>query len=439
MMRLDNRSLSHGEIFMGIINFFAIIFYNCVLLSGTKYIVAKELSFTLLNRLSGAPKSPVLVFTLSIVLFLVLIALMYIHAHLKSDNEHDLEFLIVELFVAMMIIMVTNDSYNGIILFVAADTYYHTEHRKYWYLCTILCSLLWLFSQNGFMDTLYRMPSINDYIAFFPVGKRIAVLFIKNLITSVNTITFIVFLINIILWEHKLLDLAEEKIQIAAKVNSDLEHYVQLIEKIAEDNERKRIARELHDTLGHVLAGISAGLEAGILLLKFDMERAVTQLEKVQESLREGTADVRRSLQKLRPNALEQKSFMEALEYMIEDYRQLTALDIQLHEEWYGVKLSERAEAMLYRVVQESITNSLRHGHANTIEINLFTNTDGFIVTIQDDGVGFDELHYGYGLTQMKERLADIGGKVEFINAGGFRTYIEIPRNEGVMDNDENQ
>ena len=84
-------------------------------------------------------------------------------------------------------------------------------------------------------------------------------------------------------------------------------------------------------------------------------------------------------------------------------------------------------------MIQESITNSVRHGHAKTIWIELLEE-ESYVMTIQDDGVGFDELYYGYGLKQMQERLMIIGGSVRFENRDGFYTHIEIPKIGGRHD-----
>lgn len=85
---------------------------------------------------------------------------------------------------------------------------------------------------------------------------------------------------------------------------------------------------------------------------------------------------------------------------------------------------------MIFRVIQESMTNSLRHGHAKMIQIDLLTNQN-YLIILQDDGVGFKELHIGYGLMQIKERLAIIGGRVTFDGTNGFKTVIIIPKIKG--------
>ena len=113
----------------------------------------------------------------------------------------------------------------------------------------------------------------------------------------------------------------EEELRMAARANTELESYIGLSEKIAEDRERKRIAREIHDTLGHALTGISAGIDAVQVLIDVDTKVAKKQLQSVSAVVRNGIQDVRRSLDKLRPGALEKGSLREALLKMIEDLK----------------------------------------------------------------------------------------------------------------------
>ena len=88
-------------------------------------------------------------------------------------------------------------------------------------------------------------------------------------------------------------------------------------EKITEDRERRRIAREIHDTIGHALTGISAGIDAVTVLIDLDPEHAKKQLSSVSNVVREGIVDVRRSLNKMRPGALENRTLKDALEKML--------------------------------------------------------------------------------------------------------------------------
>ena len=203
-----------------------------------------------------------------------------------------------------------------------------------------------------------------------------------------------------------------------------------LSEKIAEDRERKRIAREIHDTLGHALTGISAGIDAVGVLIDIDPGRAKTQLQSVSTVVRDGIKDVRGSLNKLRPGALEDHTLRDAVLKLVHEYQAISHLQVDLTYDWDEVDLDVMVEDTVFRVIQESMTNSVRHGHANYMKIS-FLVEDAYVMILQDNGVGFDQLQVGYGLKQMRERVSILGGRIEFANQNGFYTRIELPKEKG--------
>ena len=216
----------------------------------------------------------------------------------------------------------------------------------------------------------------------------------------------------------------------AAQANTELNNYLAVTEKIVEDRERKRIASEIHDTLGHALTGISAGIDAVIVLIDFDQERAKGQLKAMSAIVRDSIRDVRRSLEKLRPGALEGRTLRDGLEKMTSDYQKLSKLKIDFSYDWGDVDLDMTKEDIIFRVIQESITNSLRHGHASQVSIRMVSDTYYHLI-IQDDGIGFEDMQLGYGLTQLRERLAIVGGKANFYSDKGFKTVVSIPKAKG--------
>ena len=117
-----------------------------------------------------------------------------------------------------------------------------------------------LLSNYDVLSLLIRTPDLDVYIGFFPASTRLVILFIKNCLVSLNIIIFIISLVTYIVYSvtenHKI----EEELLMASQANTRLKEYVAVSEKITEDRERRRIAREIHDTIGHALTGISAGL-----------------------------------------------------------------------------------------------------------------------------------------------------------------------------------
>lgn len=423
-----------------VINLFAIVYNASIYLFATNYVAAKGFSHSLLERLDAIPGSPSLIFWVSISLYACLLLVMYYRErHPNQLSVYD-KTTIIEILLMLVIFSVLHSSYNGLILLVFADIFYGSKEfnaskdKKYWFSFIILSFGMLLLSNYNLMSLFIKLPSLDTYIRFYPESVRFLLLFGKNFLYSLNIVVFMIsllfYILSAITERHRI----EEELRMAFQANRELNSYLALSEKIAEDRERKRIAREIHDTLGHALTGISAGIDAVKVLVDIDTNRAKVQLNNVSVVVRDGIRDVRGSLNKMRPGALENNTLKEALIKIIREYEAISNLEIHLLYKWDNIDLDIAKEDIVFRVIQESITNSVRHGHAKTIWIELLEEEEAYVMTIQDDGVGFDELYYGYGLKQMQERLMIIGGSVRFENRDGFYTHIKIPKIGGRHD-----
>ena len=433
------KSIFYSKIALMVINLFAIVYNASIYLFVTNYVAAKGFSHSLLERLDAIPGSPSLIFWVSISLYACLLLVMYYRErHPNQLSVYD-KATIIEILLMLVIFSVLHSSYNGLILLVFADIFYGSKEfnaskdKKYWFSFIILSFGMLLLSNYNLMSLFIKLPSLDTYIRFYPESVRFLLLFGKNFLYSLNIVVFMIsllfYILSAITERHRI----EEELRMAFQANRELNSYLALSEKIAEDRERKRIAREIHDTLGHALTGISAGIDAVKVLVDIDTNRAKEQLNNVSVVVRDGIRDVRGSLNKMRPGALENNTLKEALIKIIREYEAISNLEIHLRYEWDNIDLDIAKEDIVFRVIQESITNSVRHGHAKTIWIELLEE-ESYVMTIRDDGVGFDELHYGYGLKQMQERLMIIGGSVRFENRDGFYTHIEIPKIGGRHD-----
>lgn len=433
------KSIFYSKIALMVINLVAIVYNASIYLFATNYVADKGFSHSLLERLDAIPGSPSLIFWVSISLYGSLLLVMYYRErHPNQLSVYD-KATIIEILLMLVIFSVLHSSYNGLILLVFADIFYGSKEfnaskdKKYWFSFIILSFGMLLLSNYDLMSLFIKLPSLDTYIRFYPESVRLLLLFGKNFLYSLNIVVFMIsllfYILSAITERHRI----EEELRMASQANRELNSYLALSEKIAEDRERKRIAREIHDTLGHALTGISAGIDAVKVLVDIDTNRAKEQLNNVSVVVRDGIRDVRGSLNKMRPGALENNTLKEALIKIIREYEAISNLEIHLRYEWDNIDLDIAKEDIVFRVIQESITNSVRHGHAKTIWIELLEE-ESYVMTIQDDGVGFDELHYGYGLKQMQERLMIIGGSVCFENRDGFYTHIEIPKIGGRHD-----
>lgn len=210
----------------------------------------------------------------------------------------------------LLLMWVQNVAYNGLILLVFADIFYGSKElntkrdRKYWFAFILVSFLMLLVTNSDVFSLFFPIPSLDVYIHFYPAHSDSG-LFLEEFLYALNMVLFIIsllfYIMNVLAENHEV----EEELAMVSKVNTELNNYMALSEKIAEDRERKRIAREIHDTLGHALTGISAGLDAVGVLIDIDPNRAKEQVKSVSEVVREGIQDVRGSLNRLRPGALE--------------------------------------------------------------------------------------------------------------------------------------
>ncbi|EMF49005.1 fructose sensor histidine kinase [Streptococcus parauberis KRS-02109] len=394
-----------------------------------------------MEELTTLNTNPTVILYLSLFLFFVLVLLIFYRDYIKPQNDIQILdiWIICELIVSFGLLFSLQFSYNGFLLLVFSNVFYHSNDmydlldKKYWLFFLVLSFGLLLITDNSVLSTFVRLPDINVYISYLPYYLRISLIFVKNFINSLNITVFITSLISYIIYsiteKHKL----EEEFRMVSRVNGELNDYIAITEKVAVDRERKRISREIHDTLGHALTGISAGIDAVKVLIEIDSNKAKSQLNIVSDVVREGIVDVRRSLNKLRPDALEGRTLEDALNKIIREFEGVSNIKIKLNYNWTTADLSVAVEDIIFRIIQESITNSLRHGHASEVIIDMVEDAD-YMMFIKDNGIGAEEIVYGYGLMQMQERLAIIGGEITFNTKNGFETVIRIPKkNKGIQ------
>jgi signal transduction histidine kinase len=215
---------------------------------------------------------------------------------------------------------------------------------------------------------------------------------------------------------------------------------VDLSERIAQDSlrrvvetqelERRRLARELHDETGQALASILLGLKA--LDEKTDDAAARTSIEELRELVVATLQDVRRLAVELRPSALDDFGLVAALERLADSFAEQSGISVDFQAMLADERLPAEAETALYRIVQESLTNVVKHAQARRVSI-LLTRTNGAVkAVIEDDGRGFDPEQAtdgGFGLVGMRERLALLGGRLEIESArdAGTTVAAEVP------------
>lgn len=431
---LKSISLKRIRTFMMSWNFFMITCYAMIFMFSTNYIIANKLSRDFLSSLNYIPENPGLIFFETLILFSCVIVLMDFFDHrVKEYPFENLLFLSIETILGFFIMKSLYFSYNGIIYLIFCDALFRFKENKYVKWLTIPLSLLLIISNYDFFSTLFPLVNADAYFEVYTSTTRGLLQAGINFLDIINLLFFILFLMIYIANEVQENERMTQELIMVHQVNHELENYAAVSEKIAEDKERKRLAREIHDTLGHALTGIAAGVDACIAMIDINPEATKKQLMVISKVVRQGIVDVRNSLNKLRPGALEQHGFKGAIENMIEEFTSVSDLTISLDYRLDKVDFENTKEDILFRVIQESVTNAVRHGDATHIDISLYIEDNSLYLKIQDNGQGCEEIHYGFGLKQMKERLGMINGKVAYDGHHGFLTIVTIPLQEGEL------
>lgn len=197
----------------------------------------------------------------------------------------------------------------------------------------------------------------------------------------------------------------------------------------AEENERQRIAGDLHDGVGQMMSAAKINLVTIADDIDFTTDAQKQRFENALKLVDDSCSEVRAVSHNIMPNALLRNSLAGAIRNFINRIDQ-HVIKINLHTEGLNEKLDENMESMLYRVVQESVNNVIKHAGANTLDISLVRDDREVSITIEDNGKGFDTADQkkkeGIGMKNIKSRISFLKGTVEWDSAPGRGTVVSI-------------
>jgi signal transduction histidine kinase len=198
----------------------------------------------------------------------------------------------------------------------------------------------------------------------------------------------------------------------------------------AQEQERRLLARELHDETGQALTSILLGLKP--LEETLAGQQGAVALAELRELVVDALQNVRRLAVELRPAVLDDFGLVPALERLAESVAEQSGIRIDFNSALGEVRLPSDVESSLYRVVQESLTNIIKHADASNISVSVVRRESGVAAVIEDDGAGFDQRTVredGIGILGMRERLALIDGRLEIESRKGVGTTVvaEVP------------
>jgi signal transduction histidine kinase len=212
-----------------------------------------------------------------------------------------------------------------------------------------------------------------------------------------------------------------------------MQYYITQITKAQED-ERLRISRELHDDTAQLLADISRGLTSLTSYKKTLKKTDMGQLEKLGEMANAALKGVRRFSQDLRPSILDDLGLVPALEGLLTDLEQWSEIKAKLDISGKERRLKSEKELTIFRIAQEALSNIRRHSHASSVNTKVDFGDDAITVIISDNGKGFDmpertsdlALHGKLGIIGMRERARLVGGTLVLQSEEGKGTIITL-------------
>ena len=210
-----------------------------------------------------------------------------------------------------------------------------------------------------------------------------------------------------------------------------LEQYSNTVEELAVLKERNRISREIHDTVGHTLTTLIVQLQSLPFLIKSDSSKAEETLSNMLEYTKYGLEDVRRAVRELNPSAFDNTDSIFVLHELVYNFEKNSGIKVKFNIAGDGKNLNSEEGLILYRIIQESFNNSLRHGKASFIDVNLNISPKEIYMRIKDNGTGCGEYTPGFGISGMQQRIKNAGGSIEFRTGEGtgFETNVLLPKN----------
>jgi signal transduction histidine kinase len=199
---------------------------------------------------------------------------------------------------------------------------------------------------------------------------------------------------------------------------------------IAQEEERARVARELHDETAQILTAFSLHLAALRDAVPED-SKADQEIDRLQGLSRKMSQGIYNLVRNLRPAQLDDLGLMAALQYLVGEARERMGLEVQLDVEGERYRLDSLAETVFFRVAQEALTNVARHAGTGEAHLQLAFSPQQVTLRVSDKGVGFiipeeTSMPPGWGLVGMRERVESVGGKLNLRSAPGKGTVVEV-------------
>ena len=434
-MKTERKLLDIATV-MIVLNFSVLAFYSLICMTTTYRICDALGAHDFLNSVHQMPRYPWQMPVQSLSLYAMLLAVSFFKLLRPTDRVPlRVVFCAVEIALCAGILVSMNFYYNGVALMVLADLVHYIRSNRIRLWIIVILSLLFAFGRYEIVSQFVSGIAFSDYLEYYNPLIRSCFTSLESLMVCLNILLFVLYMILLFTSQKDENERIRKLNEQLNQANDQLRDYAVNMERMTQMRERNRLAREIHDTLGHTLTGIIMGTDAGLALFDVAPEESKKRMQIVAQSARDGLTDVRRSIKALRPDALERANLAQALEALVENFRLTTSARIDHFHDAEALKLGPDEEDTLYRVVQEGLTNAVRHGKADRIEIRITLNKNIVTVRIRDNGTGSGKTEEGFGLRHMRERLEMLGGTLSYGNLDkhaedgytGFFITVHLP------------
>lgn len=364
---------------------------------------------------------------LLLITYLVFLASFTIRTYFCYEEERRFAkniLLILEVLIIWFINYISKSFIAMVLYLFLVDSIIINFNKKQGYIYSVLVYL---------MNFLSAIIILKDKINLIPVFILVTV--------PIYIIFIIIFkLINYLLFQNKIIEESLKEITIK-KIEKDevyghLSEAYEKVEIMTANSERNKIAREIHDTVGHTLTTVLVEMEASKRLMDKDIIKAKEKLSLAQEQVRKGLNDIRSSVRILEQGK-EIMDFWGSLKAFIAEAEMHSDIIVKSHID-SNINVYDNGKKVIYRALQEGLTNGIRHGKSTAFIFKLFERDNSINFSLEDNGIGAVALTKGFGLRSMEERVKELGGQLDIYSeeGEGFSIYIKLPLVEGGKIND---
>ena len=435
MKSIGNFKINTIQEIMLVISLAAVILISGFIWIVTQRVVSIHEAKLFLSNAINVPGNTLHIFIFAIISSVCFILTFCIrNSNIINDTGIIFATFVLEFVLGLVCIVLLNFNYNGILLWTFANALMYLKRNKYMPMVVIIAMISYLLTTHELVKLFINVYDISSYIEVCSQSIQTLIYFIYNALNLMTVVCFILCCIIIIVSKEEIIEKNLELNRRLEIANTDLQRTNEELEKslmdnarLAEIRERNRIAREIHDTLGHTLTGLAAGIDACIALAGDDKPALRNQLDLLSRVSRNGIKDIRMSVSSLRPDAPERLNLKNAIEELVENTKRVAGVNIKLDCDIINLKFDEDEEMAIYRIVQESLTNAIRHGKAKNIDVSIKKNYGSINLLICDDGIGCEDIKAGFGLRHIRERVNMLKGQVNFAGEDGFKVEAMIP------------